>query len=104
MSPGSSPALGYQLSCCLAVKPFLTVTGKPKNRAGREVGSTQEDLPGTGASVVIYCMPCAAPAVPSCIRLPFRSLMALPARSSHQLLLADTETEAQAENLSYPMA
>lgn len=31
MPTGSAPALGGQLSCCLAVKPFLTVTGSTKD-------------------------------------------------------------------------
>lgn len=38
MSSVSSPALGYQLSCCLAVKPFLTVTGRTKEQSGKGGG------------------------------------------------------------------
>lgn len=104
MSPGSSPTLRYQLSCCLAVKPFLTMTGRTKEQSGKGGGVNTRGSSWDWGKHVTYCMPCAAPAVTSCIRFLFRSLMALPARSSHQLLLADKETEAQAENLSYPMA
>lgn len=77
MPPGSAPALGGQLSCCLAVKPFLTVTGSTWSwdKAGREVGATQEGLPGPGASTVTACH---GSALISHARLLFRPLMTLP--------------------------
>lgn len=65
MSTCSAPALGVQLSCCLVVKAFPTVTGSTQDlelgQGSKGGGVNQEALPGTGASTVTYCMPCPCP-------------------------------------------
>lgn len=82
MPTGSAPALGGQLSCCLAVKPFLTVTGSTKDLElgqGRKGGGGNPRGPlwDLGQVLSLHAA-CRGPALISHAHLLFRPLMTLP--------------------------